>query len=105
MTGKLWWQRLVNSARFLDDIKDPLEDDKSVLLIFDTDIPWLDIMTETLGKSLHLSMTTEHLMCSMFQKQMIQEHISWNVIAVKRSETNFGRLHTAVPRSFLHRTE
>lgn len=52
MTGELWWHRLVNSARFLDDIKDPLEDDKSVLLIFDTDIPWLDIMTETLEQKL-----------------------------------------------------
>lgn len=47
MTGELWWRRLVNSARFLDDLKDTLADDKSVLLLFDTDIPWLDIMTET----------------------------------------------------------
>lgn len=52
MTGKLWWQRLVNSARFLDDLKDALADDKSVLLLFDTDIPWLDIMTETLEQKL-----------------------------------------------------
>lgn len=52
MTGELWWRRLVNSARFLDDLKDTLADDKSVLLLFDTDIPWLDIMTETLEQKL-----------------------------------------------------
>lgn len=52
MTGELWWRRLVNSARFLDDLKDALADDKSVLLLFDTDIPWLDIMTETLEQKL-----------------------------------------------------
>ena len=59
MTGELWWRRLVNSARFLDDLKDTLADDKSVLLLFDTDIPGLDIMT------------TGHLMYLMFQRQMI----------------------------------
>ena len=35
MTGELWWCRLVNSARFLDDLKDTLSDDRSVLLLFD----------------------------------------------------------------------
>ncbi len=68
MTGELWWRRLVNSARFLDDLKDTLADDKSVLLLFDTDIPWLDIMTETLEQ---MPMTTGHLMYLMFQRQMI----------------------------------
>lgn len=52
MTGELWWHRLVNSARFLDDLKDTLSDDKSVLLLFDTEIPWQDIMTETLEQKL-----------------------------------------------------
>ncbi len=52
MTGELWWRRLVNSARFLDDLKDTLADDKSVLLLFDTDIPWPNIMTETLEQKL-----------------------------------------------------
>lgn len=105
MTGKLWWQRLVNSARFLDDIKDPLEDDKSVLLIFDTDIPWLDIMTETLEQKLAFVNDNRTFDVLDVSKADGPEHISWNIIAVKRSETNFGRLHTAVPRSFLHRTE
>ena len=71
MTGELWWRRLVNSARFLDDLKDTLADDKSVLLLFDTDIPWLDIMTETLEQSSQMLMTTGHLMYLMFQRQMI----------------------------------
>ena len=52
MTGELWWHRLVNSARFLDDLKYTLADDKSVLLHFNTDIPWLEIMTETLEQKL-----------------------------------------------------
>lgn len=52
MTGELWWRRLVNSARFLDDIKYKLTDDQSVLLLFDADIPWPDIMTETLEQKL-----------------------------------------------------
>ena len=52
MTGELWWCRLVNSARFLDDLKDTLSDDRSVLLLFDTEIPWQDIMIETLEQKL-----------------------------------------------------
>lgn len=52
MTGELWWNRLVNSVRFLDDIQDALMDDKSVLLLFDEDIPWQDIMIETIDQKL-----------------------------------------------------
>lgn len=52
MTGELWWHRLVNSARFIDDLNDTLADDKSVLLLFDAEIPWQDIMTETLEQKL-----------------------------------------------------
>lgn len=48
MTGGLWWKRLVNSVRFLDDIQDTLVDDKSAMLLFDADIPWKDIMIETI---------------------------------------------------------
>ncbi|MCR5718347.1 MAG: hypothetical protein K6F80_04850 [Oscillospiraceae bacterium] len=48
MTGVLWWRRLVNSVRFLDDIEDALTEERSVLLLFDTDIPWQDIMIETI---------------------------------------------------------
>ena len=51
-TGELWWNRLVNSVRFLDDIYDELMDEKSVLLLFDTDIPWQDIMIETIEQKL-----------------------------------------------------
>lgn len=53
MTGELWWSRLVNSVRFLDDIQDVLTRDKSVLLLFDTDIPWQDIMIETIKSRLN----------------------------------------------------
>lgn len=53
MTGELWWSRLVNSVRFLDDIQDALTDDQSVQLLFDTDIPWQDIMIETIESRLN----------------------------------------------------
>lgn len=53
MTGELWWSRLVNSVRFLDDIQDALTEYKSVLLLFDTDIPWQDIMIETIESRLN----------------------------------------------------
>lgn len=50
--GELWWTRLVNSVRFLDDIKDELMDKKSVMLCFDDDIPWCDIMIDTLEQQI-----------------------------------------------------
>ena len=53
MTGELWWSRLVNSVRYLDDIQDALTEYKSVLLLFDTDIPWRDIMIETIEARLN----------------------------------------------------
>ncbi|MDE6502284.1 MAG: hypothetical protein K2L10_09385 [Ruminococcus sp.] len=52
MIGELWWSRLVNSVRFLDDVKDALIDGKSVIMNFSDNIPWLDIMTETLEQKL-----------------------------------------------------
>lgn len=52
MTGELWWHRLVNSARFLDDIKDVLAADKSALLLFESSIPWQEIMIETIAQKL-----------------------------------------------------
>lgn len=53
MTGELWWSRLVNSVRFLDDIQDALTEYKSVLLLSDMDIPWKDIMIETIENRLN----------------------------------------------------
>ena len=52
MMEELWWNRLVNSVRFLDDVQDALREKKSVALIFDTDIPWKEIMIETLDRRL-----------------------------------------------------
>lgn len=50
--GELWWTRLVNSVRFLEDVKDCLTDKKSVMLSFEGDIPWCDIMVETLEQQI-----------------------------------------------------
>ena len=43
MIGELWWNRLVNSVRFLDDIQIAVMNQKSVVLFFDDEIPWQDI--------------------------------------------------------------
>lgn len=51
-TGELWWSRLVNSVRFLDDIKDALLDGKSIIMNFSDDIPYYDEMTEILEQKL-----------------------------------------------------
>ena len=48
MIGELWWNRLVNSVRFLDDIQIAVMNEKSVVLFFDDEIPWQDIMIETI---------------------------------------------------------
>lgn len=50
--GEHWWGRLVNSVRFLDDVKDILMDRRSVIMNFSDNIPWLDIMTYTLEQQL-----------------------------------------------------
>ncbi|MGN0650755.1 MAG: hypothetical protein ACI4KM_09990 [Oscillospiraceae bacterium] len=50
--GEQWWNRLVNSVRFLDDVKDILMDRRSVIMSFGDDIPWLDIMVYTLEQQL-----------------------------------------------------
>lgn len=47
-----WWKRLVNSVRFLDDVKDILMDSRSVIMSFDGDVPWLDTMTFVLEQQL-----------------------------------------------------
>ena len=44
MIGELWWNRLVNSVRFLDDIQIAVMNEKSVVLFFDDEIPWQDIL-------------------------------------------------------------
>lgn len=51
-TGELWWNRLVNSVRFLDDVRDALLEGKSVVMNFSSDIPWFDEMTEVLEHKL-----------------------------------------------------
>ena len=51
-TGELWWSRLVNSVRFLDDIKDAVIEGKSVIMNFSDSIPWFDDLTEALEQKL-----------------------------------------------------
>lgn len=51
-TGELWWSRLVNSVRFLDDVKDAMLEGKSVILNFTGTIPWYDDLKEFLEQKL-----------------------------------------------------
>jgi len=74
MTGELWWNRLVNSVRFLDDVKDILMEGKSVIMNFSDNVPWLDIMLDTLEQRLAFmndthSLNTEPCDASKTQKQ------------------------------------
>ena len=57
ITGEIWWGRLVNSVIFIDKVKDVLMDDKSVIMNFSHDIPWIDILTYTLEQ--HLAFMTD----------------------------------------------
>lgn len=50
--GELWWSRLVNSVRFLDDVKDAILEGKSVIMNFTDSIPWYDDLTEFLEQKL-----------------------------------------------------
>lgn len=50
--GELWWSRLVNSVRFLDDVKDAILEEKSVIMNFTGVIPWYDDLTEFLEQKL-----------------------------------------------------
>lgn len=52
MIGEIWWKRTINAVRFLDDVQYFLESDKSVVLNFPNDVPWLDIMTEELSQNI-----------------------------------------------------
>ena len=51
-TGELWWSRIVNSVRYLDEIQNVLMSEESVILLFDGEIPWQEIMLETLEQKL-----------------------------------------------------
>ena len=50
--GELWWSRLVNSVRFLDDVKDAILEGKSVIMNFTGTIPWYNDLTEFLEQKL-----------------------------------------------------
>ena len=52
MTNILWRSRLVNSARFIDNIVYELNNDRSVMLLFGSEIPWEDIMIDTIIQKL-----------------------------------------------------
>lgn len=57
--NELWWSRLVNSVRFLDDIKDNLINGKSVIMNFSDEIPWFDEMACFLEQKLSFMTDTK----------------------------------------------
>ena len=52
MTGEIFWKRVSNASRFLDDAIDELLSDRSVVLSFEDSIPWKDVMLDVLGEKL-----------------------------------------------------
>lgn len=52
MMGVMWWTRMVNAVRFLDDAQEALEEGRSVLLHFSGEVPWAEIMADELCQRL-----------------------------------------------------
>lgn len=50
MMEQLWWTRLVNSVRLLDDVEDALRNYRSVVLCYDDELPWEDVMYDVLDQ-------------------------------------------------------
>ena len=50
--GELWWSRIANSVRFLNDVQAVLMNEGSVLMQFEEGIPWEEILLETLEQKL-----------------------------------------------------
>lgn len=59
MVGELWWEKMANAVRFLSDAEDYLEIGKSVILNFTDEVPWCDILTDTLCQRLGKMMDTK----------------------------------------------
>ncbi|MCM1133712.1 MAG: hypothetical protein NC340_09610 [Ruminococcus flavefaciens] len=55
--GEMWWRRMVNAVRFLDDAEDLIAEGKSVILNFSGSVPWGEILTEELSQ--RIGMTTD----------------------------------------------
>ena len=47
-SGKLWWSRLANSVRFIENTVDALAESRSVILNMPSDIPWREKMFDAL---------------------------------------------------------
>ncbi len=56
--GELWWNRLVNSVRFLDDSKDILITEKSMVLSFPDGVPFSEDMLSFLEQKLSVLTVT-----------------------------------------------
>ena len=51
MLGEMWWKRMANAVRFLQDALDALSMGTSVVLNFVDEIPWLDIFLDELAQN------------------------------------------------------
>lgn len=52
--GNIWWTRIANPVRLIDDILNSIYDGKSVAVKYDETIPWYDIMRETIISKLEI---------------------------------------------------
>ena len=46
--GKIWWERIGNSIRFLNEISDALQDCQSTILIVPKELPWRDMFYQSI---------------------------------------------------------
>lgn len=47
--GEMWWKRMVNSVRFLEDVQYFIDSGKSVILNFPYAVPFLDVMADEIS--------------------------------------------------------
>lgn len=51
-TGEIWWSRLVNSVRFITEVKEVIMNGRSVIMNFSDKVPWIESMTYELEQQL-----------------------------------------------------
>ena len=105
MIGELWWNRLVNSVRFLDDIQIAVMNEKSVVLFFDDEIPWQDIMIETIEQRLADQNDDRKLRVLNVSSVSDSNEIGstcWKNFAEKRRRMFTGQPRTAMKCVFWH---
>ena len=100
-TEEIWWTRLSNSVRFLEDARDALLSGRSVVMTFPDEVPWQDVMTDTLEQ--HLFPITDERSFEVHdvsESMMIRVCIFSIISAVRPNVQNTGLRPTEAMKSF-----